>query len=47
MSLSPISSVPGLKQAVRPDIGVLFAGEFSPDLPWYVVHTKVRQEQTA
>ncbi len=47
MSLSPISSVPGLKQAVRPDIGVLFAGEFSSDLPWYVVHTKVRQEQTA
>lgn len=47
MILSPISRVPGLKQSVRPDIGVWFPGEFSPDQSWYVVHTKVRQERTA
>jgi transcriptional antiterminator RfaH len=47
MSLPSISSVPGLAQVGRPDIGVLLAEDFSPDLPWYVVHTKVRQEQAA
>lgn len=38
---------PGLVQAVPPGAGVLLAEDFSPTLPWYVVHTKVRQEQTA
>lgn len=47
MTPSPISSLHGLVKAVRPDIGVLLAEDFSPDRPWYVVHTKVRQEQTA
>ena len=47
MSLSPISSVSGLAQAVRPDIGELLAEDVSSERPWYVVHTKLRQEQTA
>lgn len=47
MNLPPISSVPGVVHAVRPGAGVLLGEDLSSDLPWYVVHTKVRQEQTA
>jgi transcriptional antiterminator RfaH len=47
MNLSPISSVPDLVQAIPSGTGVLLAEDSSPNLPWYVVHTKVRQEQTA
>jgi transcriptional antiterminator RfaH len=47
MNLFPISPVPGLTQAIPSGTGVLLAEDSSPDLPWYVVHTKVRQEQTA
>jgi transcriptional antiterminator RfaH len=47
MNLPPISPVPGLAQAVRPGAGVLLGDDLSSDMPWYVVHTKVRQEQTA
>lgn len=47
MNPSPISPVPGLTQAIPSGTGVLLAEDSSPDLPWYVVHTKVRQEQTA
>jgi len=47
MNLPPISSVPGVVQAVRPGAGVLLGEDLSPDMPWYVAHTKVRQEQTA
>lgn len=36
-----------LGQATLPGAGMLLAEDFSPALPWYVVHTKVRQEQTA
>lgn len=38
---------PGLAQAVSVGAGVLIANGCSPTLPWYVVHTKVRQEQMA
>jgi transcriptional antiterminator RfaH len=47
MNPLPASSVPGLAQAARPGAGVLLGEDLSPDLPWYVVHTKARQEQTA
>jgi transcriptional antiterminator RfaH len=38
---------PGLMQELMPGAGGLLADDFSPALPWYVVHTKVRQEQKA
>lgn len=50
MTPPTISSDHGLAKSVRPDIGVLgvlLADDVSPERPWYVVHTKVRQEQTA
>jgi|688.fasta_scaffold511199_2 transcriptional antiterminator RfaH len=34
-------------EAVTPCLDVLHGGETASSLPWYVVHTKVRQEQTA
>lgn len=33
--------------AARPNLDELFADDSALNLPWYVVHTKVRQEQTA
>jgi transcriptional antiterminator RfaH len=47
MNLPEISSVQGLAKAVQPDIGVLVAHDICLKRPWYVVHTKVRREQTA
>lgn len=47
MNRPPISSVSSQAQAVRPGAGALLGEDLSPGLPWYVVHTKVRQEQTA
>lgn len=37
----------GMAQATQPWVGQFIADESSSVLPWYVVHTKVRQEQTA
>jgi transcriptional antiterminator RfaH len=37
----------GKNEAVTPCLDVLHGGETGSSLPWYVVHTKVRQEQTA
>ncbi|MDK9713656.1 MAG: hypothetical protein OEL86_06015 [Sulfuritalea sp.] len=34
-------------EAVTPCLDVQHGGETGSNLPWYVVHTKVRQEQTA
>jgi transcriptional antiterminator RfaH len=34
-------------ETVTPCLDVLHGGEAGSNLPWYVVHTKVRQEQTA
>lgn len=47
MILPEISSAPDLAHAVRSGAGLLLADVLSPDLPCYVVHTKLRQEQTA
>lgn len=47
MTSPRISSVHGLVKTVRPDIGVPLAEDVAPERPWYVVHTKVRDEQTA
>lgn len=47
MSLSSISPVVAPAQVGPPRVGELPAEDSSPGLPWYVVHTKLRQEQTA
>jgi len=39
--------VPSLAETIRSTAGWPHADNANPDLPWYVVHTKVRQEQTA
>jgi transcriptional antiterminator RfaH len=41
------ASVSGLAETVRLTAGLLLADNANLGLPWYVVHTKVRQEQTA
>lgn len=41
------ASVHGLAEAGQSTADSSPAGNANPDLPWYVVHTKVRQEQTA
>lgn len=40
-------AVPGLVESVRSVVGLFPAVSANLDLPWYVVLTKVRQEQTA
>ena len=47
MTSPPNPSFSDQPKAVQPGAGALLAEDSSPDLPWYVVHTKVRQEQTA
>jgi transcriptional antiterminator RfaH len=47
MNLRVISSVSSLALAVRSGAGVLLGDDLPPELPWYVVHTKVRQEHIA
>jgi transcriptional antiterminator RfaH len=47
IAVRPKASVSSLAEAARATVGVFPAGNADPDLPWYVVHTKVRQEQTA
>jgi transcriptional antiterminator RfaH len=47
MMTPSISSLHGPAKAARPHIGAQHADNVSPGGAWYVVHTKVRQEQIA
>lgn len=47
MNPAPTATFSSQDTAVRPCPGAPLAEELSADRPWYVAHTKVRQEQTA